>query len=145
MFENTSSVLAKIATTQPTWMKSGIGADVQEKIRTANSILYELGMSSEQVHWIIALIDHESAGTWDENVVGDYGCAVGIAQWNNCVGNYGPKDFNGQVKQVGEEMMTRFYFFPLEIAVGKHNAPNREDNSAYIARIRASTKIFYPE
>jgi len=126
-------------------MKSGLGADVQEKIRTANGILYGLGMSSEQVHWVIALIDHESAGTWDENVTGDNGCAKGIAQWNNCVGNYGPKDFNGQVKQVGEEMMTRFYFFPLKIAIGKHNAPNWDSNPRYVSKVEATTKIFYPE
>ena len=93
------------------------------------------------MHWTIALIDHESAGTWDENTVGDSGCSVGLAQWNHCVGNYGPEDFDGQVTQIGQEMLTRFQEFSIEIAIGKHNAPALDTISGYTESVKASKNI----
>ena len=104
-------------------------------------------MSTEQVLWTLALIDHESAGTWSETGVGDGGCSKGIALWNSCPGS-GRKaapTYEAQVAQIGEEMLSKFNLFPIKTAVSKHNAPAWDYNAPYVARIQAATVNFYNE
>lgn len=88
------------------------------------------------------MIDHESAGTWSETVVGDNGCSTGIAQYNACAGNIAETTFEGQLKQFSERMEVFLTEYPLEIAVGKHNAPNWDSNVNYVNLVRKSKENF---
>ena len=75
-------------------------------------------------------IDHESAGTWDEDIVGDSGCSLGLAQMYWCPNNW--KVYNrvsGQSweKQV-DEYVKRFVGYlektgDIKLAIVWHNRP----------------------
>lgn len=115
---------------------------MQNKIREANRRFYEIGMTEEQVKWTIALIDHESAGTWSETIKGDKGCSTGIAQWNACAGRKAPPTYEEQVKLIGDEMLAKYKEFTIEVAVGKHNAPAWNSNPNYVAKVKRSMLSF---
>lgn len=104
-------------------------------------------MSEEQVLWTAYLVDHESAGTWSETILGDGGCSKGIAQWNSCPGSErkAAPTFEAQVDQIGEEMLAKFQLFPIKTAISKHNAPAWDYNAPYVARVQAASINFYHE
>lgn len=128
----------------PIYGKKDIGADVQEKIRYANQVFYEKGMTEEQVLWTLALADHESAGTWSEAVKGDNGCSTGIGQWNSCPGS-GRKaapTYEGQVEQLANEMIEKYRVHDIKTAVGKHNAPAWDSNPNYVYKVERAIPNF---
>lgn len=127
-----------------TYVKKGIGADVQAKIAYVDQINIGLGMTDKQRKLVLGLIDHESAGTWSETIKGDNGCSTGIGQWNACPGSrrQAPKTFNEQAQLICTEMKAKFDEFPDEIAVGKHNAPAWDSNPRYTAKVIKSSKLF---
>lgn len=126
------------------YMKKGeYGDDLRQKILIANKYLHERGFTDEERLWLIAMIDHESAGTWSETVVGDNGCSTGIAQFNACAGNVAEKTFEGQLRQFSDRMEGFLAKWPLEIAVGKHNMPAWDSNPGYVNRIKAAIDTFY--
>jgi hypothetical protein len=124
------------------YMKDRIGADVQEKILYANQALRERGLTDQQVLYTLALIDHESVGSWSETIVGDGGCSIGIAQWNKCVGNIAPATYEEQVQLIADEMASKFAEFDDLTALGKHNAPSWDYNEKYINKVLESAKNF---
>lgn len=124
-------------------MKTGAyGDDLKQKILEANSYFHDRGFTDEERLWLIAMIDHESAGTWSETVVGDNGCSIGIAQFNSCAGNHAEATFEGQLKQFADRMEVFLDKYPLEIAIGKHNMPAWDSNPNYVNRIQASKDNF---
>jgi hypothetical protein len=125
-------------------MKANIGADVQEKIRKLYNECVRIGMTEEQALWTLGMADHESGGTWSESVKGDGGCSTGIGQWNSCPGSRrkAAPTFDGQVDQLCSEMKEKFDEFPIEIAVGKHNAPAWDSNPRYVERVIKSKNLF---
>jgi hypothetical protein len=125
------------------YKKRAIGADVQAKIEYADKYFRSIGMTDEQVLYTLGIIDHESGGTWSETTVGDHGCSIGIAQYNTCAGNFPAKTYEGQVEQVGKEMLARYQKEPLLKAVIHHNMPSWDVNPKYEARIKASIQNFY--
>ena len=90
---------------------------------------------------IVALVDHESAGSWDPAIVGDGGCSVGIAQWNWCVKRRAPKDFNGQVAQIISEMGAKFARHTLDDSTCMHNSPAMKCGN-YVSKVLASETNF---
>jgi hypothetical protein len=123
-------------------MKDNIGSDVQEKIRYANQELRERNLTDQQVLYTLALIDHESAGSWSETIVGDGGCSIGIAQWNKCVNRKAPVTYEEQVQLIADEMASKFAEFDDLTALGKHNAPAWDYNKNYINKVLESAKNF---
>lgn len=102
-------------------------------------------MTSEQVRWTLALIDHESAGTWSPNIKGDNGCSTGIAQWNACSGRQAPATYEEQVELIGNEMLKAYNEFDLKTAIGKHNAPAWDSNLKYVAKVETTLNLFLPQ
>lgn len=136
------SSTSKIPVNTQVYVKKDVGEDVQTKIAYADQTFRAMGMTDEQVLWTLALIDHESAGTWSETVKGDAGCSTGIAQWNACVGRKAPSTYEGQVKLIGEEMLKKYQEFEIEIAVGKHNAPAWDTNYNYSNKVKNAKNNF---
>ena len=99
-------------------------------------------MTDYQAKLVLGMIDHESAGTWDENVVGDGGCSHGIAQWNACVGRIAPETFDGQVDLIVDEMREKFSLYDDLIAVTKHNRPVSNVVTAYTYKVIKSSNLF---
>lgn len=130
--------------TKLTYVKKGVGSDVQAKIAYVDQINIDLGLTDHQRKLVLGLIDHESAGTWSETIKGDNGCSTGIGQWNACPGSnrHAPKTFNEQAQLICKEMKDKFDRFPDEIAVGKHNAPAWSSNPRYTAKVIKSSKLF---
>ena len=124
--------------------KLNTGEDLNAKIERANLAWYGLGMSTEQVMWTTWLVDHESAGTWSPDVIGDNGCSKGIGQWNSCPGSdrHATDGFDAQVLQIGEEMLAKYKTFPIKTAIGKHNAPAWDYNAGYILKVESAGKNF---
>jgi len=127
-------------------MKRGeFGRDLHDKIIYAQAEWRGLGMTDDQILWTLALVDHESAGTWSPTVLGDNGCSKGIGQWNSCPGSgrHAAETFELQVAQIGTEMLAKYQLFSIRTAVGKHNAPAWDSNTGYTARVEAATLNFY--
>jgi len=122
--------------------KSNIGSDVQEKIHYVDSLAIQSGLDLEQRKLLLGLIDHESAGTWSETIVGDNGCSIGIAQWNNCVGNIAPNIFEEQAQKIVNEMVDKFSQNSNLWAVSKHNAPYGSYRTTYVNKVIESSKLF---
>lgn len=121
--------------------------------------MYERGLEDrEGVNWIPYLtgqIDHETGGTWDENVKGDYGCSVGLPQIYTCKGGY-PElanhpqlyDYDWQIEWYLDRM-ERFidlYGDDIEKVISAHNAPGWAAagliNRSYVKRVKASAQLF---
>ena len=100
------------------------------------------GMTDEQSKLVLGLIDHESAGTWDENTVGDSGCSHGIGQWNACAGRIAPKTFDEQAQLIVTEMQDKFNKFNNNIAITKHNCPACNGTINYTLKVIKSSKQF---
>ena len=130
---------------QQYYIKKKIGDDVQKKIRHVQDLAMSAGYTSAQIRLLLGLIDHESAGTWDEKVVGDGGCSIGIAQWNKCAGNIAPTTFEEQAKDVVQRMKAKFEAHSDDIAIGKWNAPAWSSNPAYVKEVRESSLLFIEE
>lgn len=99
-------------------------------------------MTDYQAKLVLGIVDHESAGTWDENVVGDSGCSRGIAQWNACVGRIAPKTFGEQADLIVSEMKEKFDKYDDLIAVTKHNRPVSNTVTAYTYKVIKSSNLF---
>jgi hypothetical protein len=124
------------------YRKEAVGEDVQNKIAYLQGECYKVGMTQEQIHWTLALVDHESAGTWSETVKGDYGNSTGIAQWHKPSGRIAPATFEAQATLICTEMKSKYDLFSIETAVGKHNAPAWKSNPKYINKVRKALKFF---
>lgn len=134
----------KEATTYPIYLKKGeYGDDLKEKILYANNFFYTEGFTDKQRLWMLAMIDHESAGTWSPTVVGDNGCSIGISQYNTCAGNFPADTYEGQVAQFADRMKYYFENFSFESAVGKHNMPAWQNNPKYLGKVQRSVDTFY--
>lgn len=127
------------------YTKDKVGSDTQDKIQYIQEYCYSIGYNQDQVHWIVAMADHESAGTWSTTIKGDNGCSTGIGQWNACAGSgRAPRSliYKDQAEQLCDEMKPFFDQFPIEIAVGKHNAPAWDRNTYYVNRVRKSLPLY---
>jgi len=124
------------------FVKKNIGADVQAKIEQLQNICYSKGMTEEQVLYTLALVDHESAGTYSTTIKGDKGCSVGIAQWNKCVGRIAGKDFEAQSHQICDEMKAKYDKWALLTAITKHNCPRCTYRAVYVNKILSAIPNF---
>jgi len=92
----------------------------------------------------LGLIDHESAGTWDPNIVNrttkEY--STGIAQWNQYAGRYAQPGFNAQAKQIVDEMKQKFDKYNDTVAVTRHNCPACNHPIAYTSKVLKSAEQF---
>lgn len=124
-------------------MKDGLSEDQQEKVKKVYTLARSEGMTIEQSTIVLGLIDHESAGTWDENVKGDNGCSKGIAQWNKCVGRVAPKTFEEQAQKIVDEMAEKFSKHNIRKAISLHNAPGyKGEMTVYVNKVLKSTSLF---
>lgn len=114
-----------------------------DKILYANKIFFEYGFTDYQRLTLLALIDHESAGTWSPTVVGDAGCSIGIGQWNWCASRIAADGYEAQVNQLAEEFVWKFGEYDDLQAAGKHNWPARDYNTEYIEKIKTTMGQFY--
>lgn len=121
--------------------KIGTGEPVQSRIAQLWMLCREDRMMRRHCLRIIALVDHESAGTWDPAIRGDGGCSVGIAQWNGCVGRRAPKDFEGQARQIIVEMHAKFRLWSMDTATCAHNSPALRCGN-YVQKVRTSEGKF---
>ena len=124
--------------TAPILTKVKTGEELNKKIEYFQEQAYSKDYSEEQVKWMVALIDHESAGSWDENIIGDSGKSRGIAQWNKYAGRIAGKTYEDQVEQFLNEFKPYVDKFDIKVAVGKWNAPAWDSNPAYIAKVKNS-------
>lgn len=115
---------------------------MQSKIRLVQDKARDVGMDETQVKLLLGMIDHESGGTWDENVTGDGGCSRGIAQWNKCAKRIAPETFNEQVDLIVEEMDKKFREFDNPRAVSKHNGPALDFIPEYYSKVLVSSEQF---
>jgi hypothetical protein len=115
---------------------------VQKKISSVYVKCREAGMTDYQSKLVLGLIDHESAGTWDENTVGDSGCSHGIGQWNACVGRIAPATFSEQVDLIVTEMKDKFQKYDNNIAITKHNCPACSGAINYTYKVIKSSNQF---
>jgi len=122
--------------------KSNIGSDVQNKIHYVDQLAVNAGLDLDQRKLLLGLIDHESAGTWSETVVGDNGCSTGIGQWNACAGRLAPETFEKQAELIVAEMADKFSSNTNEWAVSKHNAPYGSYKTSYVNKVITSSKNF---
>ena len=125
--------------------KRDTGENIQKRIaHVYNTCRLGYGMTSEQAFWVVGQVDHETAGTWSETIKGDGGCSTGLGQWNSCAGSRRKAEptFGGQTQQICREMKKKFDEFPIEIAIGKHNAPAWDKNPNYVAKVKASLENF---
>jgi hypothetical protein len=125
------------------YTKKDIGEDVQSKIRQLQEICYSKDMNEEQVLWTLALVDHESGGSYDENVVGDYGNSHGIGQWHAPSGRYAPPTYEEQAHKICDEMKTKYDEYPILTAITKHNCPACWERWVYINKVKAAKENFF--
>ena len=116
---------------------------MKQKILYANKYFYDYGFTDEQRLWMLAMIDHESAGSWSPTIVGDNGCSVGISQYNTCAGNFPDPTYEGQVKQFADRMNKYFSESPFLTAISRHNLPYGAYQADYVAKVKATVDIFY--
>lgn len=103
-------------------------------------------MTDYQSKLVLGLIDHESAGTWNENTSNCLNpakeCSTGIAQWNQNAGRYAPDTFEEQVELIVREMKEKFDKYDDLIAITRHNQPSAYYQTQYTNKVILSSKQF---
>ena len=127
------------------YTKDNLGeGQTKDRIQYFQEKAYESGMTQSQVKWLTGMVDHESAGSWDENIKNHTAKehSVGIAQWNLYAGRKAPSTFEAQVDLVIEELGARFKNETIESAIGHHNMPNWDSNPVYVGKVRKAMEQF---
>ena len=123
-----------------------MGADVQKKIAYVYTEAKANGFTDNQAKLLLGLIDHESIGTWDENISNcgnpEKECSIGIAQWNKNAGRYAPETFEEQVALIIKEMKIKFDLHTDLIAITKHNCPACNYILPYTNKVITSSNLF---
>ena len=120
--------------------KRGADSDLNAKIGYLYLKCMET-LNRPQCVRVVALVDHESAGSFSPTIKGDGGNSIGIAQWHRPSGRIAAKTFEGQVDQLIREISPRMMRHSLDEATCGWNSPRMRCGN-YVSKVIKSERNF---